>query len=130
MADVLLPGALRSVRRWERQLRRCLRLARLGDAKRAKRMRPPDLWLPASDSMRPEAAAWDWDLRPLARGEAAVPFVPSSVDDPPSTGLRLDAIRASDPSFPDRAIVAEMMAGIADDVDCVRGAFLCAPLGL
>ena len=128
LADVLLPEALRAVRRWERRLRRCLRLARLGHVSQARRMRPPDLWLPATSSMRAEAAPWDWDMRPLARGEVATPLQPSSRDGaPPMTGLILEAIRQSDPGFADQAIVAEMLDGIRDDVECERGSFLCAP---
>jgi hypothetical protein len=34
----------------------------------ARRLRPPDIWLSIDESMLPEAAPWDWDLRPLAQG--------------------------------------------------------------
>ena len=65
---VLTRAALQKVARWSRQLRRCLKMAAAGNASMARRLRPPDLWLSVEESMRPETAAWDWDLRPLATG--------------------------------------------------------------
>lgn len=131
LADLLKPSWLQRVRRWERRARRAMRLARRGDSHRAKRMRPPDLWVSAEDSMLPSVAAWDWDLTPWARGEPALPTVPSGAGGvEPRTSLNLQAVReaaTAGDSFADKGIVDEMLNGITDDVEAPRGTFLCAP---
>jgi len=83
----------------------------------------------AEESMRPELAAWDWDLRPLAGGGAAVPTVPSGGALSPHSSLIAEAIRAAhaEGGFDDEGIVSEMLSGINDDVKGPRGTFLCAP---
>ena len=64
--DQVVPTEARGVvRRWMRQLRRCLRAARRGDTSLARRLRPPDLFLPHEENSMPETAAWNWDLRSL-----------------------------------------------------------------
>ena len=45
----------------------------------------------------------------------------------PPSSLDLARIALSNPAFADRAIVSEIVMGIADDVDAPRGSFLCAP---
>jgi hypothetical protein len=119
---------LTRVRAWERRCRRCMTLARRGDWRAARRMRPPDLWVSASESMRPEVAAWVWDLRPLARGLPAVPVAVSGTAGVEPTGdILLDAVRGVDASFTDRGILDEVCYGVSDDVQGPRGSFLCAP---
>jgi hypothetical protein len=90
--NVLTKAALQKVARWTRQLRRCLKMAAAGNASMARRLRPPDLWLSVEESMRPETAAWDWDLRPLATGLPAHPLVRSERDASPPPG---DVVRAA-----------------------------------
>ena len=132
LTDLLKPVWLKRVRTWMRRLRRCLRLAAAGEWRKARRMRPPDLWAGAADSMLPSVAAWDWDLRPWAEGRPAVPSARSQFPDSPPQGsvnLReiLVAHAEAGGEFADHAIVREMVDGIADDVVSVRGSFLCAP---
>lgn len=134
--QILTVDALRKLRLWIRRCRRCLRFAALGNVRMAKKMRPPDVWLPAETSMRPETLPWNWDLRPLMTGGEAVPHPTSGRDGvDPLTGLRLDnlrqvALEATMPDgFADQAIVSEMIFGIDDDVTSARGSLLCAPHG-
>ena len=82
--------------------------------------------------MLPSTAAWDWDLTPWLRGEAAVPCARSSYPStPPKSSIDFEAVlaahAAADGSFADHAIVREMVDGVADDVTAQRGSFLCAP---
>lgn len=130
LRQLLLPDSYSRVARWLRRCRRCMRLASRGDWRAARRMRPPDLWLPASQSMVREYAAWDWDLTPCARGEPAVAVSWSGVggESPPGS-LNLDAFAelGRDPRVTDRAILDELARGVADDVSAPRGTFLCAP---
>jgi hypothetical protein len=80
--------------------------------------------------MQPEAAPWDWDLRPLAQGMPAHPLTRSSRDGSPPPG---DVIRAAIEQaafdFADQEIIAELLDGIEDDATCTRGTLLCAPHG-
>ena len=78
LRDLLRPLWAQRVSTWMRRSRRCIRLSLQGRWQMARRMRPPDLWVSAEASMLPEVAPWDWDLRPMARGEPAVPTLPSS----------------------------------------------------
>ena len=122
------------VSRWRRQLTRCLRAAGRGDLSLARRLRPADMWLEHADSSVPETAAWDWDLRPLERGEPAHPLPTSGRNGVrPATGLVLGVLEQMvvdglrDKGFVDEAIVSEMISGIEDDSMCRRGTLLCAP---
>ena len=104
--DQVVPAAARGVvRRWMRQLKRCLRAARRGDVSMARRLRPPDLFMPHEDSSMPETAAWNWDLTPLDRGLPATPHPVSGGECPPDTGVLLQAWRDDAMGFADRAIV-------------------------
>ena len=130
-----MPAAtLRTVRTWLRRLRRCLRFAQMGNHSMARRLRPPDLWLPHARHSVAATAAWDWDLRPLEHGGDAVPLAPSGVGDCLPAGASGDAavreyILAAAVSFGDRSIVSELLQGIRDDARCQRGTLLCAPHG-
>ena len=132
--EVLKPEALRRVNHWRRQCRRCLRMAALGNLRKAKSLRPQDMWLSAESSMQPGALEWNWDLRPLASGGEAVPFATSGVGGvEPATNLKLPFLRqlrkeAQAPGgFADKAIIDEMINGVNDDVQMERGSLLCAP---
>jgi len=130
LEQLLKPEWLRRVRVWTRRCRRCIRLARAGKWRAARNMRPPDLWVSAEDSMLPDVAAWVWDLRPLARGEPAVPVQTSGVagvKPPGDINLARVAEELSMGSFADKGILTEVLAGIADDVTAPRGSLLCAP---
>jgi len=126
--QVVPAPTLRLIRGWTRQLRRCLQIAARGDAKRAARMRPDDLWLPMEGHTVAGMGGWDWDFRPLREGRPAVPLRISGRDGvAPATGLALDRLEALADGFCDRAIVSEMMQGVRDDSACRRGTLLCAP---
>ena len=130
LEDVLQPVWAKRVRTWRRRARRCIKLARLGRWQEARRLRPPDLWVGAAESMRPEALPFDWDLRPLAWGGLAVPVARSSYDGQrPHGTLNLDEVSAAQAESPiaDAAIVQDMLDGVSDDVEAERGTFLCAP---
>lgn len=78
--------------------------------------------------MSPEARPWDWDLRPLARGEAAHPWAISGREGvEPASTLDADAVRKGATGFSDKGIISEMLSGIEDDALCARGSLLCAP---
>ena len=128
--QVAPPSTWRLVRRWQRQLRRCFRAAERGDARLARRLRPDDLWLDHAAHSCAATAAWDWDMRPLERGEPAVPLPVSGRDGVlPRTSIVLPAVRAAriEGGFADLAILDEMERGVADDSACRRGTLLCAP---
>ena len=116
------------INKWIRRLRRCMKLARAGNMSLARRMRPPDLWLPASKHMTDETRQWNWDFTPLARGEPARPWAVSGRDGVmPSTDLDLVALANAMSGFADQQIIAEVIAGFGDDAECERGTLLCAP---
>jgi hypothetical protein len=132
--QVIPAHALVVVSKWRRKLMRCLRAAGRGDLSLARRLRPADVWLEHAANSVPATAAWDWDLRPLERGEPAHPLSTSGKDGvTPATGLVLgvlehmvaEGLRAK--GFVDEAIVSEMISGIEDDSMCRRGTLLCAP---
>ena len=68
LGELLKPVWCKRLNSWMRRLRRCMRLVASGNWRAGRRMRPPDLWVSAEDSMLPSTAAWDWDLLPLAEG--------------------------------------------------------------
>ena len=127
--EQVIPAAtLRRVRHWFKQLRRCLRFAELGNHSQARRLRPPDLWLPHAGHSIAATADFNWDLRPLNAGLPAVPHTTSGVEGvTPASDLSADTIRAAAVGFADQAIAGEMIAGISDDSECERGTLLCAP---
>ena len=128
--QILTPYWAWRVRQWVKRCQRCLRRAREGDWRAARRLRPADLWVSAAESMQPAVAEWSWDLRPLARGEPAVPVGVSSRDgQPPPGDVCLAAVRAllDEGSFADKGILAEVLDGVADDSAVPRGSLLCAP---
>ena len=130
--QVVPAKTLRRVRQWLRQLRRCLRFADRGDLSMARRLRPDDLWLLHESHSVAETAAWDWDLRPLERGEPAVPMQPSGRDGvlppgPMGDEAVRESIRAAAVGFADKAIISEILGGIRDDSTATRGTLLCAP---
>ena len=128
VAQVVPVATLRLVSRWRRRLRRCFRAAARGDYSLARRLRPDDLWLAHEHHSMPSTSAWDWDLRPLERGEPAVPLPVSGRDGVvPLTSICREAVAAESAGFRDAAIVSEMLHGISDDSACARGTLLCAP---
>ena len=129
LSQVVAPKGLALVRTWMRRLRRSLRAAQRGDTRLAKRLRPADLWL-GVEYMTPEARDWNWDLRPLALGQTAIPLAVSGRDglEPPSSFDRSE-LGKDDSAFKDQAILSEMAQGMRDDSDCRRGTLLCAPHG-
>jgi hypothetical protein len=133
--DQVVPDhSMAQVSRWRRQLRRCFRAASRGDASLARRLRPPDLWLPHEENSVPATAAYNWDLRPLEHGLPARPLQVSGRDGlQPATGITLWAVEQLQSDglaahgFDDEGIVSEMISGIEDDSQCMRGTLLCAP---
>jgi hypothetical protein len=100
----------------------------------ARRLRPPDLWLPHEEHSVPATAAWNWDLRPLEHGLPARPLQVSGRDGlQPATGITLWAVEQlqrdglAAHGFDDEGIVSEMISGVEDDSQCLRGTLLCAP---
>ena len=99
----------------------------------ARRMRPPDVWLPADTHQTPETRPWVWDFTPLETGGEARPMPISGRQGvEPDTELRLEALRSlrRQQTFADEAILDEMIDGILDDVvepPEARGTLLCAP---
>ena len=118
------------LRTWIRRCRRCIRLSQSGRFNMARKLRPPDLWMAAEQCMLPSTLPWDWDLRPWLRGEPAVPTVRSALaDNPPPVSFARSVVAAdlAGGEYSDKAILAEMLNGICDDVVGPRGSFLCAP---
>jgi hypothetical protein len=101
-----------------------LKFARLGDAKMAQRMRPPDLWLPHKSHTVRGYESVAWDFRPLERGEPAKPLSVASLE----SDMHLDPA-VDGAGFDDKAIVDEVARGIGDDVEDEWGTLLCAPHG-
>ena len=129
--DDLLHGRWASrLRTWIRRCRRCIRLSQQGRFDMARKMRPPDLWMAAEQCMLPSTLPWDWDLRPWLRGEPAIPTLRSAQADNPPPVSFVRSVVATDLAegvYSDKAILAEMLDGICDDVIGPRGSFLCAP---
>ena len=128
--QVIPPKILQRLAAWRRRLRRCLAFAAKGQASMARRMRPPDLWIPAEDGMYEETRAWNWDFTPFACGEPARPLqISSGTGERPDTSLNIDALLAERErgDFVDQGILDEMIDGMQDDIDDARGTLLCAP---
>ena len=131
--QVIPPAAQKKVTFWRRRVQRCIKLAKQGRVREARKMRPPDLWLPSSECQVEATRQWVWDLRPLWRGEPAQVLRASGVDGrDPDTSLVLDALRAARDraTFADKAILDEMIQGVCDDVHeeaGEQGTLLCAP---
>ena len=132
--DQVVPRkTLQLVANWRRRMRRSIAFAEKGDFSMARRMRPPDLWLPVDVHQTEETRPWAWDFTPIARGEPAVPLPVSGRDGvEPDTDLVLPALREQQRvrDFGDQAIVDEMVMGVLDDVvepQHQRGTLLCAP---
>ena len=128
--DLLKPRWASRLRAWVKRCHRCIRLSQAGRFKMARKLRPPDLWMSAHECMLPSTLPWDWDLRPWSRGESAVPTLRSSRDDnPPIVSFARSVVAADLDSgeYSDKAILAELLHGVCDDVVGPRGSFLCAP---
>ena len=131
--QVIPRTTLQLVGNWKRRMRRSIAFAKAGDFSMARRMRPPDLWLPADIHQTQETRPWAWDFSPLDRGEAAVPLpISGRAGVEPDTDLNLPALREQQRvrDFADCAIVDEMVCGLLDDVvdsPHQRGSLLCAP---
>ena len=92
----------------------------------AARLRPEDLWLPHDEHSCPETAAWDWDMRPLARGERAVPIQVSGREGVrPATGIAIAEVLAECPGFTDQGIVCEMVDGDGSRMTAGAGEARC-----
>ena len=113
--DVVPEETVKRVRRWESRVRACLKAARRGNPSLARQLRPPDLELRACEHTVPGMERWVWDLRPLSRGERAVPLASSSRKVPPATDLDLAAVERLGMDYPDKAIISEMVMGFSDD---------------
>ena len=128
LSQVVPHHSQRLVRAWYRQLRRCLRAARAGNASLARRLRPDDVFLDHESHSMPETAAWDWDLMPLTVGLVARVMPVSGRDGVmPEGSVKLDTWCADAAGFADQAIVSEVVHGVSDDSVCRRGTLLCAP---
>ena len=106
---------LRKIGRWKARLKACLKAASRGSYGLAKQLRPPDLVLRSVEHTVAWAQGWVWDLRPLARGERAVPIAESTLEAPPLTDLKLGCVAALGAKYADKEIVAEMLTGFSDD---------------
>jgi hypothetical protein len=150
LEEIVPRKTLSLVRRWQRQLRRCLRAARAGKLSLARRLRPADLWLDAATHMTDAARPYTWELgRRSADGhympvpESASRWrwaqqadgslravredeLPSGCTEPLSS-VRIDAMMEDSASFTDAAILDEVARGLGDDCECERGTLLCAP---
>lgn len=128
LSDIVPVATQKLIAQWMRRLRRCLAAAERGNISMARRLRPADLVLRASDGhMVPGTEAWVWDLRPLQRGEPALPLRPSGVGDPPATDLDLAALVAASVGFDDQEIISELVHGVSDDATCEQAAVLSPP---
>ena len=129
--QVIPPKTQALVSHWKRRAKRCMRFAELGLLSKAKRMRPPDLWLPCDDHQTAETRAWAWDLSPLAQGQPAQPLPVSGRDGvEPDSSLKSSYLQQlkREGVFEDKAILDELIGGVRDDVlDHQRGTLLCAP---
>lgn len=126
--DIIPVRTQRRVAHWMRRLRRCLAAAARGNLSMARRLRPADLVLRASEGhMVPGTEAWVWDLRPLMEGKEAVPLRPSGDGDPPATDLNLTEVMAASVGFDDQAIISELVHGVSDDASCEHATVLSPP---
>ena len=150
LEEIIPLPTLRLVRRWQRQLRRCLRAARAGNVSLARRLRPADLWLGVDKHMTDAARPYTWALGQLERGGVYTPVSESTSvwrwerdaggtlravrggERPegctaPVTSIDVDAVMADSTGFTDAAILDEVAGGIGDDCAGSRGTLLCAP---
>ena len=128
LSDVVPAGTQRRVANWARMLRRCLAAAARGNLSMARRLRPGDLVLRASEGhMVLGTEHWAWDLRPLSKGQPAVPLAASGPGRPPPTDLLLGAVRALSSGFLDQEIIGELVHGMSDDATCEAVAVLSPP---
>ena len=125
--DVVPVETVKRLRRWERRVRACLKAARRGNPSLARQLRPPDLELRAGEHTVSGMDRWVWDLRPLSRGERAVPLAGSSRSSPPATNLDLAAVERLGEHYPDKAIVSEMLMGFSDDAVDVEQHIVLSP---
>ena len=96
--------------------------------RRVQRLRPADMWLEHAEYTLPGAAVWDWYLRPLARGEPAVPLRVSGREGVlPALDIVRATVVADAAGFRDESIVCEMLTGVEDDNEWRWGTVLCAP---
>ena len=66
-------------------------------------------------------------MRPLARGECAVPIASSSLEAPPLTDLKLGRIAELAVDYPDKEIIGEMLTGFSDDAVGVESHCVFSP---
>ena len=124
---------LRLVGNWRRRVRRSMAFAARGSYSMARRMRPPDLWLPTERHQTAATRPWVWDFTPLDRGEPALPMpISGRAGVEPDTDLVLPELREQQRlrDFGDYAIVDEMVTGLLDDIVELphqRGTLSCAP---
>ena len=111
--QVVPVATLQKIGRWRARLKACLKAAARGSYALAKKLRPPDLELVSAEHTVEGARGWVWDLRPLARGEAAVPVAESSLLAPPLTDLKLGCVAALGEEYADQEIISEMLAGFS-----------------
>ena len=118
---------LKRIGRWHARVRASLKAASRGSHRLASMLRPPDLELACERHTEEGAKGWVWDLRPLARGECAVPIASSSLDSPPLTDLRLDRIADLAEGYADQEIIREMIVGFSDDAVGVESHSVLSP---
>ena len=126
--EQVVPGeTLRRIGRWRARLKACLKAAARGSYVLAKLLRPPDLVLVSEAHTTARARGWVWDLRPLARGERAVPMAESTLEAPPLTDLKLGCVAALGKEYADKEIIAEMLTGFSDDAVGVEEHVVLSP---
>ena len=118
---------LKEIGWWRARVRASLKAAARGSHRLARLLRPPDLELACETHTVEGAKGYVWDLRPLAKGECAVPLAPSSLESPPLTDLRLSRIAELGVDYPDKEIIGEMMTGFSDDAVGVESHSVFSP---
>ena len=126
--DQVIPGAtLLRIGKWRARLKACLKAAARGSYRLAKELRPPDLELVSAENTVGRAQGWVWDLRPLAKGEAAIPIAESSWLAPPLTDLKLSCVATLGEEYADQEIISEMLSGFSDDAVGVESHVVLSP---
>ena len=123
--DVVPAHTLALIASWVRRWKRSAAAAKRGNFMMAKALRPPDLVLDHAEHSVPATAPWDWDLRPLERGEPAKPL--GLRRERPVHPINLEAVREASAWSVDEIIVDELEWGIRDDTRLPRVVLLCAP---